>query len=239
MKDQRGLAEIFLLVGAVVIVVVIAFFYTSRAAYTTPESSNENQPTPTSNSISPTISPTPTVDTFPTVEPTAFPTIAQSLDFHDCFQANDDSEGLFIQPTLSEIAQRCPIFLFSSLRTASVNNIFETEDTVTIYQSGVVYVLYKQKPNFPDENLGNSILRKTITEDSIIVTSDSGAFPNNVVDIASCTTPDQSSCTPLEKGILVNLYGVNVFWLEIFGSTVNDYFENNEINSIIMTLSRI
>lgn len=207
-KNQRGIVGIGVLIMAVVIVVIIAFFFTSKRS---DDVRNNLNPTPTPENS--TNTPTPSL----------MPTNTLPSEFSNCFQPNHTNN----------IAARCPVFFLQSLQNVPTTTISETENQVTIYQNGAVYILHRTYPSYEITNLAGRYLMTTITNESAPVLTPSGSFGNLILTLHSCTDETGAVCSQYGNGLLINLFNDDVLWLEITGQVVSDLLEQQSPISLV------
>ncbi len=156
-----------------------------------------------------------------------------TADYKNCFTTGTGLNGQKIPttPTLKSVSSRCPVYFLKSLESTPTNNIFEDGSRVTIFQPGVTYVLYKNKPVYDFKVLKQSQNQESLTKNFI-----SGEFRTvmlgnspvraEVVSSRFCRQKIDSTCTEFDKLLLVNL--PSNYWLEVTGGRIDSYFKDND-----------
>lgn len=132
-----------------------------------------------------------------------------------------------IEPTLKELAAKCPVFMVSKYRNLKPDTIEIGSDRFQIYQVGLMHKIYEAKPAY--EFVASppaKLFTKTFTTDiPVPVSIDSLNTKGIVLSIRSCTLAVDTSCKEFEKGMLVLL--PNGTWLELTGDYISTVLTKN------------
>jgi hypothetical protein len=139
--------------------------------------------------------------------------------------------GMPMPPTITELTERCPIYLIEQFKNQSGGSAFDSDNQITIFHSGVTYTLTQTKPTYDFTSVAydtetNLIIKHFILDQTRDIHFDQTQVSAHIVSYRYCTEENDLTCTEISQLLIAQT--PSGFWLEFGGDHV-DQFINNTI----------